>query len=89
MAAPPSLNLVGELIIFPAVIFRSKYYILPLLFIRFFATVCSIYLYSGINHGGSSKFLSSFRNLKDVNILVLFLHWIPANFLVMNSELVF
>nr|YP_010225317.1 NADH dehydrogenase subunit 4 [Cipangopaludina longispira]UDD73407.1 NADH dehydrogenase subunit 4 [Cipangopaludina longispira] len=89
MAAPPSLNLVGELMIFPAVIFSSKYYIFPLLFMSFFATVYSMYLYSGVNHGGSPKFLSSFGNLKDVNVLVLFLHWIPANFLVVNSELVF
>nr|YP_009509444.1 NADH dehydrogenase subunit 4 [Sinotaia purificata]ASR74887.1 NADH dehydrogenase subunit 4 [Sinotaia purificata] len=88
MAAPPSLNLVSELMIYPAVIFSSSYYIFPLLCMSFLAAVYNMYLYSSINHGGNPKFIKSFSNLKDLNILMLFLHWVPVNFLVMKSELI-
>nr|YP_010486357.1 NADH dehydrogenase subunit 4 [Rivularia globosa]UVW93513.1 NADH dehydrogenase subunit 4 [Rivularia globosa]UVW93552.1 NADH dehydrogenase subunit 4 [Rivularia auriculata] len=89
MAAPPSLNLVGEMMIFPTAIFSSKYYILPLMAMSFLAAVYSMYLYTGINHGGNPKYMKPFSNLKDVYILMLFLHWVPCNFLILKVELIF
>nr|QLY89868.1 NADH dehydrogenase subunit 4 [Viviparus viviparus] len=89
MAAPPSLNLVGEMMIFPTVIFSSKYYVLPLMLMSFLAAAYSMYLYTGISHGSSPKFMKPFSNLKDVNILMLFLHWVPGNFLILKPELIF
>nr|ANH79461.1 NADH dehydrogenase subunit 4 [Conus textile] len=88
MAAPPSINLLGEIMIFPAVIFSSSYCLLPLAFMSFFSALYSMYLFTTIHHGGSPKFIKPFIMTKSPNFLLLFLHWIPANLLILKGELV-
>lgn len=89
MAAPPSINLLGEIMIFPAVIFSSKYYILPLGLIRFLSAIYSMYLYTSSQHGGSPKFLKPFGQATGVGHTLLLLHWLPANLLIFKPELTF
>ena len=89
MAAPPSINLLGEIIIFPTVIFRSKYFIFPLAFIRFLSAIYRMYLYTTRQHGGSPKFLKPFRQVSRTRHTLLLLHWFPANLLILKSDLVF
>nr|UEP17945.1 NADH dehydrogenase subunit 4 [Sydaphera spengleriana] len=89
MAAPPSINLVGEIMIFPSAMFSSSYFIMSLAFMSFLAAMYSMYLYTSINHGGSPKFIKPFGYLKSPGFTLLFLHWIPGNLLVMKSNLVF
>nr|AWH98401.1 NADH dehydrogenase subunit 4 [Conus genuanus] len=88
MAAPPSINLLGEIMIFPAVIFSSSYCLLPLAFMSFLSALYSMYLFTSIHHGGSPKFIKPFALTKSPCFLVLFLHWVPANFLILKGELV-
>lgn len=89
MAAPPRINLLGEIIIFPSVIFRSKYCIFPLGLISFLSALYSMYLYTCSQHGGSPKFLKPFNQLSTTGHTLLFLHWIPANLFIFKPELVF
>lgn len=89
IAAPPSINLMGEIIIFPSVIFRSKYFILPLAIIRFLTALYNIHLYTNTQHGGAPKFIKPFSQRNPTRFTLLFLHWIPANFLILKPELVF
>nr|YP_009756914.1 NADH dehydrogenase subunit 4 [Batillaria attramentaria]QIM14724.1 NADH dehydrogenase subunit 4 [Batillaria attramentaria] len=89
MAAPPSINLLGEIMIFPSVIFTSKYCIFPLALMSFLAAVYSMYLYTCSQHGGSPKFIKPFSQFNPSGFTLLFLHWIPANFLILKPELVF
>nr|YP_010282214.1 NADH dehydrogenase subunit 4 [Drupella rugosa]UHM24778.1 NADH dehydrogenase subunit 4 [Drupella rugosa] len=88
MAAPPSINLLGEIMIFPSVIFSSYYYVMPLGLMSFLAALYSMYLFTAIQHGGSPKFISPFGQFKSSGYLLLFLHWIPGNFLILKSELI-
>nr|YP_010400277.1 NADH dehydrogenase subunit 4 [Tenguella musiva]UQS75976.1 NADH dehydrogenase subunit 4 [Tenguella musiva] len=88
MAAPPSINLLGEIMIFPSVIFSSNYFILPLGLMSFLAALYSMYLFTAIQHGGSPKFIKPFSQFKSSGYLLLFLHWIPGNFLILKSELI-
>nr|YP_009254287.1 NADH dehydrogenase subunit 4 [Conus gloriamaris]ANC65470.1 NADH dehydrogenase subunit 4 [Conus gloriamaris] len=88
MAAPPSINLLGEIMIFPAVIFSSSYCLLPLAFMSFFSALYSMYLFTTIHHGGSPKFIKPFIMTKSPSFLLLLLHWIPANLLILKGELV-
>nr|QTT61117.1 NADH dehydrogenase subunit 4 [Anentome sp. YY-2021] len=88
MAAPPSINLLGEIMIFPSMIFSSKYYLVSLALMSFLATLYSMYLYTSTQHGGSPKFLSPFNSLKVPNLILLMLHWIPSNFLILKSDLI-
>nr|ATZ70225.1 NADH dehydrogenase subunit 4 [Conus crotchii]ATZ70719.1 NADH dehydrogenase subunit 4 [Conus crotchii] len=88
MAAPPSINLLGEIMIFPAVIFSSPYCFIPLAFMSFLSALYSMYLFTAIHHGGSPKFIKPFILIKSPTFLVLFLHWAPANLLILKGELV-
>nr|WOX01864.1 NADH dehydrogenase subunit 4 [Oncomelania hupensis]WOX01929.1 NADH dehydrogenase subunit 4 [Oncomelania hupensis]WOX01942.1 NADH dehydrogenase subunit 4 [Oncomelania hupensis]WOX01955.1 NADH dehydrogenase subunit 4 [Oncomelania hupensis]WOX01968.1 NADH dehydrogenase subunit 4 [Oncomelania hupensis] len=89
MAAPPSINLLGEIMIFPSVIFSSSYYTLSLGMMSFLAALYSMYLYTTTQHGGSPKYMKPVASLKSSMFLLLLLHWIPANFLIFKSELIF
>nr|YP_009307984.1 NADH dehydrogenase subunit 4 [Menathais tuberosa]AOS50493.1 NADH dehydrogenase subunit 4 [Menathais tuberosa] len=89
MAAPPSINLLGEILIFPSVLFSSSYYFIPLGLMSFLAALYSMYLFTSVQHGGSPKFLKPFNQFKSTGFLLLFLHWIPGNFLILKSELIF
>nr|BBB55933.1 NADH dehydrogenase subunit 4 [Oncomelania hupensis robertsoni] len=89
MAAPPSINLLGEIMIFPSVIFSSSYYTLSLGMMSFLAALYSMYLYTTTQHGGSPKYMKPVASLKSSMFLLLLLHWIPANFLIFKGEIVF
>ncbi|YP_009266396.1 NADH dehydrogenase subunit 4 (mitochondrion) [Littorina saxatilis] len=89
MAAPPSINLLGEIMIFPATMFSSSYYLYSLAIMSFLAALYSMYLYTTTQHGGNPKYMKPFMNISPLNYSLLFLHWIPANLLILKSELVF
>jgi NADH-ubiquinone oxidoreductase chain 4 len=87
IAAPPSLNLVGEIGLINGLLSWSKFLIIMLCFISFFRAVYSLYLYSFRQHG--KRFLGLFRFSFGFNreYLVLILHWLPLNLLILKSEL--
>nr|UYX79121.1 NADH dehydrogenase subunit 4 [Cantharus melanostoma] len=88
MAAPPSINLLGEIMIFPATIFSSKYYLVSLGLMSFLAALYSMYLYTSTQHGGSPKFIKPFNEFKSSGLMLLSLHWIPGNLLILKSDLI-
>nr|YP_003204703.1 NADH dehydrogenase subunit 4 [Oxymeris dimidiata]ACF04836.1 NADH dehydrogenase subunit 4 [Oxymeris dimidiata] len=88
MAAPPSINLLGEIMIFPCMIFSSGYYLISIGLMSFLAALYSMYLYTSIQHGGSPKFIKPFSQFKVHGFTLLLLHWIPGNFLILKSELI-
>nr|YP_003204742.1 NADH dehydrogenase subunit 4 [Fusiturris similis]ACF04849.1 NADH dehydrogenase subunit 4 [Fusiturris similis] len=88
MAAPPSINLLGEIMIFPSAIFSSSYYLFSVSLMSFLAALYSMYLYTAIQHGGKPKFIKPFSQFKIPAFTLFFLHWIPGNFLILKSELV-
>nr|UFI48564.1 NADH dehydrogenase subunit 4 [Amalda novaezelandiae] len=89
MAAPPSINLLGEIMIFPSMIFSSSYYLVSLGLMSFLAALYSMYLFTSIQHGGSPKFIKPFSQFKMPGFKLFLLHWIPGNLLILKSELVF
>nr|AXA45252.1 NADH dehydrogenase subunit 4 [Lucerapex sp. MNHN IM 2013-19988] len=88
MAAPPSINLLGEIMIFPSTIFSSSYYLISLSLMSFLAALYSMYLYTATQHGGNPKFIKPFGQFKTPGFTLFFLHWIPGNFLILKGELI-
>jgi len=88
IAAPPSLNLVGEIGLINGLLSWSKYLIIFLVFISFFRAVYSLFLYSYRQHG--KNFLGLFRFSFGLNreYLVLILHWLPLNVLILKRDLI-
>nr|AML26747.1 NADH dehydrogenase subunit 4 [Histeridae sp. BMNH 1274745] len=83
MAAPPSLNLLGEILLINTLVGFSSLNMIFISLVSFFSAAYSLYLYSYTQHGkthmGSySYFLGSVREH-----LLLFLHWFPLNILLL------
>nr|AMW67951.1 NADH dehydrogenase subunit 4 [Stenobiella sp. YW-2016] len=86
MAAPPSLNLLGEIGLLNSLISWSWMLMLFLSLLSFFSVAYSLYLYSYSQHGDLYSGLYSSMNGNLREYLLLFLHWIPLNFLILKSE---
>nr|WDA93953.1 NADH dehydrogenase subunit 4 [Phyllomyza sp.] len=87
MAAPPTLNLLGEILLINSIISWSWLSMLLISLISFLSAAYTLYLYSysqhGINFYGSYSFcLGVIREH-----LLLFLHWFPLNLMILKSEL--
>nr|YP_009922392.1 NADH dehydrogenase subunit 4 [Coenobita brevimanus]QNA48321.1 NADH dehydrogenase subunit 4 [Coenobita brevimanus] len=88
MAAPPSINLLGEINLIMSVISWNKLTALSISLLSFFSAAYTLYLYSLSQHGVFSSSLYSCCSGKVREYLVLSLHWIPLNILILKSNLI-
>lgn len=79
IAAPPSLNLVSEILILSSLVSWRRLIILILSFLSFLRAAYSLFLYSFTQHGMVSRGLFSFWSVNVREYLLLFCHWIPLN----------
>nr|ALO70779.1 NADH deshydrogenase subunit 4 [Ocypus brunnipes] len=86
MAAPPSLNLLGEIMLINSLVSWSYICMIPLSFLSFLSAVYSLYLYSYSQHGKLYSGLYSFSMGLSREYLLLFLHWFPLNMLILKGE---
>nr|YP_006576064.1 NADH dehydrogenase subunit 4 [Naupactus xanthographus]ACZ58591.1 NADH dehydrogenase subunit 4 [Naupactus xanthographus] len=86
MAAPPSLNLLGEIILINSLVIYSKYLMFLLFVMCFLSAVYSLFLYSYTQHGLLYSGLYSFYQVSYREYLLLFLHWFPLNLLILKAE---
>nr|ALO76992.1 NADH deshydrogenase subunit 4 [Sternolophus sp. STE01] len=86
MAAPPSLNLLGEIMLINSLVSWSFISMLMLSLISFFSAAYSLYLYAYTQHGKLYSGLYSFYFGSISEYLLLFLHWVPLNLLILKGE---
>nr|QID48537.1 NADH dehydrogenase subunit 4 [Celes skalozubovi] len=86
MAAPPSLNLFGEISLLNGIMSWSSYMFLMLILLSFFSAVYTLYMYSYSQHGFyySGIYTCSLGYLREYHLL--FLHWFPLNILCLSGE---
>lgn len=87
MAAPPSFNLLGEIILINRIIRFSRLNILFLMLISFFSAVYSLYLYSFSQHGSLYSGFYRFYSCYVREYLLLLLHWLPLNIIFLGGDL--
>nr|APX40234.1 NADH dehydrogenase subunit 4 [Cryptocephalus tibialis] len=89
MAAPPSLNLLGEICLINSIVSFNTLNMIFLMLLSFFSAAYSLYLYAFSQHGfiGSGGYSFSSGYLREY--LLLLLHWIPLNFLVLKADFLF
>nr|ALO76895.1 NADH deshydrogenase subunit 4 [Propalticus sp. PRO01] len=87
MAAPPSLNLLGEVLLMTSLINYSMLIMFFVAMISFFSAVYSLFLFSFTQHGMISMNLYSCMIIYIREYLLLFLHYIPLNLLFLKSDL--
>nr|YP_010249655.1 NADH dehydrogenase subunit 4 [Nothochrysa sinica]QTT60772.1 NADH dehydrogenase subunit 4 [Nothochrysa sinica] len=87
MAAPPSLNLLGEISLLNSIISWSWMTMIWLSLLSFFSAAYTLYLYSYSQHGElySGLYSSANGNLREY--LLLMMHWLPLNLLILKSEI--
>nr|WEV93881.1 NADH dehydrogenase subunit 4 [Tylostega tylostegalis] len=88
MAAPPSLNLMGEISLINSLLSWSWFSMLMLMLISFFSAGYSLYLYSYTQHGKYHSGIYSFYMGVSREYLLLMLHWLPLNILIMKIDYV-
>nr|YP_009692004.1 NADH dehydrogenase subunit 4 [Paradyschiria parvula]QEG77639.1 NADH dehydrogenase subunit 4 [Paradyschiria parvula] len=88
MSAPPSLNLLGEIMLINSMVCWSWLSMLFLSMLSFFSAAYSLYLYSYSQHGKMMSGLFSFSISSIREHLLMFLHWLPLNLLILKSDLV-
>nr|AJA05972.1 NADH dehydrogenase subunit 4 [Luehdorfia chinensis] len=88
MAAPPSLNLMGEISLINSLVSWSWLSMFMLILISFFSAGYSLYLYSYTQHGKYNLGIFSFYMGVSREYLMLMLHWLPLNLLVLKIDYV-
>ena len=87
IAAPPTLNLLGEISLLNSIISWSFFSIILLSLLSFFGAAYSLYLYSFSQQGKLYSALYSFSINYSREFLILFLHWFPLNLLILKSDI--
>nr|QXT44292.1 NADH dehydrogenase subunit 4 [Astalotermes sp. C JRA-2021a] len=86
MAAPPSLNLLGEIGLLSCLVSWSWCLMFVLVFLSFFSAAYTLYLYSYSQHGSIYSGLYSCSLGYTREFLLLFLHWFPLNLIILSVD---
>nr|YP_010148403.1 NADH dehydrogenase subunit 4 [Anopheles anthropophagus]QQV69242.1 NADH dehydrogenase subunit 4 [Anopheles anthropophagus] len=86
MAAPPTLNLLGEISLLNSIVSWSWVTMIMLAFLSFFSAAYSLYLFAYSQHGKvySGVYFFSVGTIRE--FLLLMLHWLPLNLLILKSS---
>nr|UBU97799.1 NADH dehydrogenase subunit 4 [Dardanus aspersus] len=88
MAAPPSINLLGEINLIMSLVAWNSFMMIGICLLSFFSAAYTLYLYSLSQHGVYSSAVHSCCVGKAREYLVLALHWIPLNFLILKGMVI-
>nr|UAJ48114.1 NADH dehydrogenase subunit 4 [Creobroter sp.] len=88
MAAPPSLNLLGEIGLLNSMVGWMWMVMIFLMLISFFSAAYTLYLYSYSQHGVYYSGIFSSVSGYSREYLLLMLHWLPLNLLILKSDFV-
>lgn len=86
IAAPPSLNLIGEISLINRLIRWSWVSIFMLIIISFFRAGYRLYLYSFVQHGKYYSGVYRYYTGVSREYLILILHWLPLNILIIKID---
>nr|YP_009444536.1 NADH dehydrogenase subunit 4 [Microceramus pontificus]ASP44429.1 NADH dehydrogenase subunit 4 [Microceramus pontificus] len=81
MAAPPSVNLIGELFLIPTAYLISPIMLVILVLIMIMSVGYNMYMYSLVNHGSLKQFKLTNFSSKSMMYISLFIHLTPLWFL--------
>lgn len=86
IAAPPSLNLVGEIFLLNSIISWSWLSIFIIALLSFFSAAYSLYLFAIRQHGNLFSLALTFNSPSVRENIVLILHWVPLNLLILKID---
>nr|YP_010693617.1 NADH dehydrogenase subunit 4 [Gryllotalpa henana]WCD24134.1 NADH dehydrogenase subunit 4 [Gryllotalpa henana] len=87
MAAPPSLNLLGEISLINSMVSWSWVTMMVLMLLSFFGAAYTLFMFSISQHGKIFSGLYACSGGYFREYMLLFFHWFPLNFLIIKSDL--
>nr|YP_010373154.1 NADH dehydrogenase subunit 4 [Hyperhalosydna striata]QTZ18388.1 NADH dehydrogenase subunit 4 [Hyperhalosydna striata] len=88
MAAPPSINLFGEISLILSALWASLWYMIPIGLCSFLAAAYSLYLFTSTNHGSIPSFLNPISSLSSHFHSISLFHAAPIFLLILNPTLI-
>jgi len=88
IAAPPSINLLREILLITSTASQAVFLILPLSLISFFTAAYSYFIYSRINHGWPTSTTNALTGIRTHNYLLIILHITPTIALILTADLI-
>lgn len=89
IAAPPTLNLLGEISLIIRVVRWRNVTMVFIAFLSFFRAAYTLYLFSLSQHGKYYNAIFSCCSGKVREYLVLLLHWLPLNLIIIKRRVIF
>ena len=86
MAAPPSLNLLSEILLLRRALKVSTVLTVLIGLMAFLAGAYSIFLFTSTQHGNPPNYFLIAQLTKPRNFTILALHWVPLNILILKPE---
>nr|QNE85891.1 NADH dehydrogenase subunit 4 [Potamophylax rotundipennis] len=86
MAAPLSLNLLGEVMLISSLVAWSVTLMVLLGLVSFFSAGYSLYLFAFVQQGVSSMNLNNYYLIESREFLLLLIHWVPLNFMFLGVD---
>lgn len=88
IAAPPTINLLREIILITSIMSANMWRTILLAIVRFFTAVYSLYIFTSINHGTYTTFTNSLINVKSKDFSLILIHIVPVVILIIIPEIV-
>uniref|UniRef100_UPI0030E59951 NADH dehydrogenase subunit 4 n=1 Tax=Pilargis wolfi TaxID=3023926 RepID=UPI0030E59951 len=88
MAAPPSINLLSEIMLITSTLFTSTMTWIPLSMMSFLAAAYSLFMYSSTQHGSPLNYTNFLNLLNPVNYSVASLHILPIYLLITKPMII-
>lgn len=89
IAAPPSINLLGEISLLNRILRWRSITIISIIFLSFFRAAYTLYIYRYTQHGKIFSSLYSCNSGYFREYLILILHWLPLNYIILKADLFF
>nr|ACA49829.1 NADH dehydrogenase subunit 4 [Phrynus sp. 1 SEM-2008] len=88
MAAPPGINMFGEVMILISVVSFMWWSVLVMMGGMFIAGAYSLWMYSCINHSEGWGLIMEEGMILEREYLLMFCHWFPLNLIIMKMDVV-
>jgi NADH-ubiquinone oxidoreductase chain 4 len=88
IAAPPSINLLREILLITGTLSHATILVVPLALISFFTAAYSLYLFSAINHGWVRSLSNPYTGIRTHYHLLIILHIVPVVGIIISADII-
>lgn len=87
MAAPPSINLISEILLINSILSWNYLNMLPIIIMSFIRAGFTLYLFATTQHGQYNSRIYGFTSGTINEYILLGLHWVPINLIILKADL--